>query len=72
MLQWNAFVAVVVPLAAVVALTVLRVRRAWLFVPLAFVIQGVAMYVLEHADGFWLPLWLDICVGAATWRRLPG
>lgn len=71
-LQWNAFVAVVVPLAAVLMLTVLRVRRAWLLVPVAFVLQGVAMYVLEHTDGFWLPLWLDVCVGATSWAAAAG
>ena len=25
------------------------------------------MFVVEHADGFWLPLWLDTIIGAAIW-----
>jgi len=56
-----------VALGALVALIGARVPRAWLVAPVAFALQGSAMFVVEHADGFWLPLWLDVIVGAATW-----
>jgi len=59
-------VAAVVLLSAI-ALIVARVSRAWLVLPIAFALQGAVMFVVEHADGFWLPMWLDTMIGAATW-----
>jgi hypothetical protein len=53
--------------AAVVAVAAARVRRSWIVVPVALVLQGVAMLVVEHADGFWLPLWLDMIIGMVAW-----
>ena len=66
-IQRNMLLAIAVALAPLVLLWLLRVHRAWLVVPVAFVVQGFVMFVVEHADGFWLPLWLDVIIGAATW-----
>ena len=65
--QRDVVLAVCVVAGSFALLALGRVRR-WRQVPfLAFPLQGAAMFVLEHSDGFWLPLWLDLIVGAATW-----
>lgn len=66
-LRRHLLLAVGVVLLSAIALIVARVRRAWLVLPIAFALQGGVMFVVEHADGFWLPLWLDTIIGAATW-----
>jgi hypothetical protein len=63
----NLMLAIGVPIAALLVLVACRVRRACLIVLVAFVCQAGVMFAVEHADGFWLPLWLDIVIGAVTW-----
>jgi hypothetical protein len=41
--------------------------RALFIVPAAFVVQGLLMFSLEHLDGYWMPLPLDVLVGTASW-----
>jgi hypothetical protein len=41
--------------------------RGFVLVPLAFGAQSVSVFVIEMLDGFWLPLWLSMFVGALTW-----
>jgi hypothetical protein len=66
-LQQNLLVAVAVPIAALLVLVACRVRRAFLVALVAFVCQGEVMFAVEHADGFRLPLWLDLGIGGVTW-----
>lgn len=66
-LQRHVLLAVAMVLLSATALIVARVSRAWLVLPTAFALQGTVMFVVEHADGFWLPLWLDTMIGAGTW-----
>ena len=44
--------------------------RALFMVPAAFATQGLLMFVVEHADGFWLSLPLDVVIGAASWAAI--
>ena len=50
----------------VVMLFLFRVR-ALLVVPVAFATQGVTMLLVSYLDGYWMPLPLDMFIGAACW-----
>ena len=43
--------------------------RALFIVPAAFAAQGLLMFVVEHADGYWLPLPLNVVIGRPRVRQ---
>ena len=51
----------------VIVSIVAGVRRAAAVVAAAFVLEGSLMLLVEHLDGFWFPLALDMVVGAVSW-----
>jgi hypothetical protein len=59
--------AVIVVLASLVVMVLSCKRRALLVVPVAFATQGLLMLLVEHADGYWLPLPLDLLLAASCW-----
>lgn len=56
--------------ACLVPLLLLIGWRALIAVPAALVAQGVVMFAVEHLDGFWLPLPLDVSVGMLCWAAV--
>ena len=62
--------AFLVVVASLVVVTLSFGVRALFIVPAAFATQGLLMYLVEHADGYWLPLPLDVVIGAASWAAI--
>jgi hypothetical protein len=71
-LRGDALLGLAVVAACLISLLVVIGARALLVVPVAFALQGLLMLVVEHVDGFWLPLPLDLVLGAISWASTAG
>ena len=58
---------VLVPVLSYVVLLIMKVRRPLRMLLIALVLQGAALWGVERADGYRLPVWLDLAAAVIAW-----
>jgi hypothetical protein len=66
-LRGDALLAVMIAAGCFIILGLVLRGRVAVALPFALVVQGALMFIVERLDGYWLPLSVDVLLGAVSW-----